>query len=237
MRFVARNIDPSAANAIHDDDVARSFGFAGALVPGVELWGRTASLLRTPRLALRFRRPVYDGETVQVEVAEDGGVVLRGPDGEARSVGTCAPGGPEPRDDWPVRPLPDVLPPAEPASLPVGPLGTVHEPGGRERNDAYVALVGDDAWSTPDVLHPGVLLRVVNLALMRNLDLGPWIHTASDAVVRAPAPVDLPLEVRSVVRATSVRNGNDEVRYDALVLSGGTPVLQVAHTALFRLRS
>lgn len=238
--FVARNIDPAAANAIHDDDVARQFGFEGALVPGVELWGRTASALgpAARRLALRFRRPVYDGERVEVEVEEDGGVVLRGPDGVARAVGSCAPSGSAP-DPWladgPARPLPGDLPPAEPESLPPGPLGTVREPVSRERNEEYAALVGD-ALPDPAVLHPGLLLRAVNLVLMRNVALGPWIHTASDALLLGPAPAGSVLEVRAVVRGTSVRSGNDEVRYDALVLADGAPVLQVDHTALFRLR-
>ncbi|MDQ1672325.1 MAG: hypothetical protein QOC98_887, partial [Frankiaceae bacterium] len=36
-RFVAHVIE-EAENKIHEDDVARRFGFSGALVPGVELF-------------------------------------------------------------------------------------------------------------------------------------------------------------------------------------------------------
>lgn len=256
--FVARNIDPAAANAIHDDDVARQLGFAGALVPGVELFARTASALVEQHggdflsggwLALRFRRPVYDGETVQVEV--DGALVLRGPDGEARAVGEARAAG-EARtagadgrnalpdvdpEAWPVRALPGLLPPPVPTSLPVGPLGTVVEPVSAARNAEYAQQVGDPLplYREQGVVHPGLLLRAVNLVLMRNVDLGPWIHTASDVHLLAPAPADSTLEVRALVRATSVRSGRDEVRYDALVLADGAPVLLVDHTALFRL--
>jgi hypothetical protein len=72
----AVDLDPQADNRIHDDDdVAQRFGFAGPLVPGVEVfvlasaplvaaWG--AGFLASGRMALRFRRPVYDGERVRV---------------------------------------------------------------------------------------------------------------------------------------------------------------------------
>ncbi|MBC7680122.1 MAG: hypothetical protein H7233_14205 [Pseudorhodobacter sp.] len=65
--FVARNIDPQADNAIHDDEVAQRFGFTGSLVPGVELFaGVTSELVATwgrqwlsgGEVALRFRPPV-----------------------------------------------------------------------------------------------------------------------------------------------------------------------------------
>ncbi len=79
------------------------------------------------------------------------------------------------------------------------------------------------------------MVRAVNHSLMRTVDLGPWIHTASDGVWLAPAPVGAALQVRAVVTGTQLRGGHDEVRYDALVLADGVPVLQVDHTALFRL--
>ena len=52
-------------------------------------------------------------------------------------------------------------------------------------------------------------------------------------------PARLPALVTSHGRVTSVgrRGGNDEVRYDALVLADGEPVLHVRHTALYRLGS
>jgi hypothetical protein len=96
-RVVARNIDPDADNAIHDDDVARRYGFTGALVPGVELfacatsplvaaWGQR--WLEAGRIDLRFRRPVYDGEELLVEL-RDGALTVTGPDGEVRCTGSA----------------------------------------------------------------------------------------------------------------------------------------------------
>src|SRR5437660_2995934 len=81
-RVAARNTALASENKIHDDDVARRFGFAGGLVPGVEVyaymthlpaqrWGR--AWLERGRAECRLLKPVYDGETVLVTAAEDGG--------------------------------------------------------------------------------------------------------------------------------------------------------------------
>src|SRR5207248_3651886 len=74
-RLVARNLVPDSDNKIHDDDVARQFGFTGALVPGVEVFGYATNppvarwgqaFLTGGRCSIRFRRPVYDGDTITV---------------------------------------------------------------------------------------------------------------------------------------------------------------------------
>lgn len=247
---VARNIDPDADNAIHSDDVARDFGFTGALVPGVELFAYAADAalltwgepwLTGGRLALRFRRPVYDGELLRITVDTDD-LGLVGPDDVRRAVGVVAGPAPVPAVDlsaWPAKPAPDVPLPPEPAALPPGPLGTVREQLGLARAATYLDLVTSPAGPCRELglLHPGLLLRAVNLVLMRNVALGPWIHTSSDAVLLAPAAAPAELEVRAVVGSTEVRNGHDVVHYDALVLADGRPVMRVDHTAIYRLGS
>lgn len=240
---VARNIDPHADNRIHDDAVAQRFGFTGALVPGVEVFAyATCPLVATwgeawftgGRLDLRFRRPVYDGERVVVTAGPE--LAVTGPDGVVRAVGTAAaPSPPTPVDlgRYPVAPLPDV-PGADPL---VGPFGTVEVPGDRSAAEQYLRDVAEPLglYREHDLLHPGLLLRLVNLALMVNVELGPWIHTASACRFLAPARVPEVAAVRSVVTAVSRRGAHEQVRYDAVVLCDGTPVLEVAQTALYRL--
>ena len=41
-RVQARNLSHASENRIHDDGVARRFGFEGALVPGVEVYAYMA---------------------------------------------------------------------------------------------------------------------------------------------------------------------------------------------------
>ena len=237
---VAVNLDPEADNRIHDDDVARQYGFAGALVPGVELfalatapyvqaWGE--AFLAAGRLDIRFRKPVYDGERLGVRGVEE--LVLAGPDGTVRSTGSVAP--PAPQPGVPARepvPLPDRLAP-EPVPGAFGTVVQVAEPAACAE---YVRAIGDPWPGYERLVHPGLVLRLVNLALMSNVELGAWVHTASDCRFLGLARMGDALEVRSEVTEVFERRGHRVVRYDALVLGAGGPVARVDHEAIWRLR-
>lgn len=240
-RFVARVIEESD-NKIHSDDVARRFGFSGALVPGVELFARTTTplvavwgedWLSSGRIDLRFRRPVYDGEELTVAL-DDGELTVTGPDGEVRCLGSAAATSPRPDlGGLAEAPLPSSLV-EDPL---VGLFGSLHEPGTVAENDWYLDAIGEplDLYRKGSVLHPGLLLRLVNRLLMRNVALGPWIHTSSDCTFLGVARAPTELTVHGRVTAVGKRGAHDEVRYDALVVAGGEPVLHVRHSALYRL--
>jgi len=81
-RVAAYNSAKKSENKMHDDTVARRFGFSGGLVPGVDVmaymmhvpvarWGRT--FLERGLIEARFVKPVYDGETAEVEGIEHDG--------------------------------------------------------------------------------------------------------------------------------------------------------------------
>lgn len=235
---VAVNLDPAADNRIHDDDVAQQLGFAGALVPGVELfalvsaplvraWGE--AFLAGGRLSLRFRRPVYDGERVTVRF--DGtDLVLAGPDGTPRATGSAH----GPVVQRPSGAYDDVPLPPRPAAAPET-FGTVVEPADAPACAAYARAVGDASPLYDRVVHPGLVLRLVNAALIRNVALGPWIHTASDCRFLSPAVAGEVLSVRSRVTGRFERKGHSYVRYDALVLAGQRPVAEVDQEAIWQL--
>ena len=72
---MAYNTARESENKMHDDTVARRFGFTGGLVPGVDVyaymahpavarWGR--DFLEAAPCEARFLKPVYDGETAIV---------------------------------------------------------------------------------------------------------------------------------------------------------------------------
>src|SRR6266567_592304 len=82
-RVSAYNTSKQSENKIHDDTVARRFGFSGGLVPGVDVmaymihlpvatWGR--AFLERGLIEARFVKPVYDGENAEVsgKQAENG---------------------------------------------------------------------------------------------------------------------------------------------------------------------
>lgn len=238
---VAVNIDPHSENPIHGDDVARQLGFAGALVPGVEIfalasvpfvqaWGER--FLAAGRLAMRFRRPVYDSEPVTVTPGPELEVVVTGPDGTTRATGTAAAPAPAP----PPGEYETAALPASPVERPrEGLFGTVVETAEPADCRAYASSLADPSPLYAELVHPGLLLRAVNSALMRNVALGPWIHTASDCRFLAPARAGEELEVRSRVTGLFERNGHSYVSYDALVLANRRPVLEVGHEAIWRL--
>jgi len=248
----ARNIDPTSDNKIHDDDVARKFGFTGALVPGVELfaymthplvheWG--IEFLEHGGIDVRFRKPVYDGEVVvaSAEPGDDGSFVLAltGPDGVVRSVGTASArhAGVLDADAFPETPPPSSLQPASRESLRPGPIGSVHEQADEHSLRLYLDAIGEtlSLYRDEGVVHPGGLLRLVNAALVRNVVLGPWIHTASSCRMLGVARVPTALVAHAIVTDNFERGGHQYVRYDALVTAGEKPVMRVEHTAIYRI--
>jgi len=250
----ARNLAPDSDNKIHDDEVARRFGFTGALVPGVEVfayatqpfaaaWGE--QFLSRGLMDMRFRRPVYDGEDVTVEAQEraednDGyDVTLVGPDGEVRALGHAALAEQVAAVDasrYVETPMSSPPPRADETSLAVGThLGTVQEQVTPDGHAAYLHGIGETLPLYQQFVHPGALLRMVNAALFRNVAMGPWIHTGSSCRYLAPAPVPTTLTAHAVVTDRYERNGKSYVRFDALVLAGERPVVEVDHVAIYDL--
>jgi len=83
-RVEAYNTAKLSENKMHDDAVARRFGFSGGLVPGVDVmaymmhlpvrnWGR--AFLERGLIETRFVKPVYDGENTEVRGEESDGVL------------------------------------------------------------------------------------------------------------------------------------------------------------------
>src|SRR3954451_13770680 len=83
-RVSAYNTAKQSENKMHDDTVAKRYGFSGGLVPGVDVmaymmhlpvakWGR--DFLERGLIEARFVRPVYDGELTDVTGQESNGVI------------------------------------------------------------------------------------------------------------------------------------------------------------------
>ncbi len=251
---VAFNTAKASENRIHDDTVARAFGFTGGLVPGVDVyaymahaavarWGR--DWLERGTAHCRFGKPVYDGAVARVTATDNAGAIVIAVESGGVS---CATGGaalpaaepPPAVTAWPEPPPPPAeRPPASAESLAVGrALGIRPLDATPAFAAQYCADVREDdpRYARDGLVHPGLLLRTCNWALTQNVVLGPWIHVGSTVRNFAAARVGAALTVRAVVTGNYEHKGHLFVELDAGVLSGGVLAARVAHTAIYRPR-
>jgi acyl dehydratase len=255
-RVEAYNVSHASENKIHDDAVARQLGFAGGLVPGVEVyayachpiaqrWGR--AWLERGSIELRFLKPVYDGRIAAVSARE----AAAGLELEVHSEGhLCAAGrawltdgatiSPPSPEIFPFRAPPRIRPRATPSTL--SPGTALSLPPQRLTPAMAASYLSDVRESDPlyareGLVHPGAILRLCNLALKENVALPPWIHVGSRVTNFAVARVGDELSVRARVEANYEKKGHRLVDLDALIIANaGTVVARVLHTAVYQLR-
>src|SRR5262245_2188668 len=249
----AYNTAKASENKIHDDEVARRFGFTGGLVPGVDVyaymthlpvarWGR--AFLEHGTLEARFLKPVYDGEIATVTANEsDGGLDI-----EVTSRDQlCATGHaamtrrqPPSLDAFPAATVAAERAPADETSLSVGrSLGIKPLRVTADWARGYIADVRerDPIYLAEGLSHPGQLPRLFNWALTHNVVLGPWIHVGSTVDHFAAARVGDELSVRAKVIANYEKKGHRFVDLDGLVVANASaPIARITHTAIYRPR-
>ena len=246
----ANNLSRASENRIHADDVARKFGFTGALVPGVEVyayamhpavaqWGR--AWLEHGSAEARFYKPVYDEALVQVaaEAAGDS-LALRVTSGglecatgsAALPAAAAAPNAAA----WAWRQPPAERPPARAATLATG---TVLCAAPQELAADYLDGVRetDPLYRAEGLAHPGQILRLCNKVLTENVVLGPWIHVGSKVRNFSAGRLDEMASARAVVLAEGDHKGHRLAELDVVVLGADGRVLaRVQHAAIWRPR-
>jgi acyl dehydratase len=253
--LVAQNDAVESENKIHDDAVARKFGFEGGLVPGVTVfgyltwpavseWGR--AWLESGTITARFAAPVYDGDQVEVVGEWQGGELQITACTGGGQRATAAAGMPdrvsEPLAlvDFPNDPIPspDERPPATPEVLGAITLGVVERTWRADLAGDYLALVSDDlaVYRDPPVAHPGWLLRAANYVLSRSVRLGPWIHVESEVRNHSVVTDGEVVATRGRVVDLFDRGGHRFVALDVLTSVGDRPVTSVRHTAIYEPR-
>jgi acyl dehydratase len=253
-RVSAYNTSKQSENKIHDDTVARRYGFSGGLVPGVDVmaymlhqpvarWGR--AFLERGLIEARFVKPVYDGENAEVSGAENDGLLTI----EVSSRGQlCATGTASLPASAPAIALADyenVPPVAE--RKPVGPgsyevgrwLGTLPRDWAGAAAQQYLADIRetDALYARDDLGHPGLLQRVMNKVLVDNAILGPWIHVGSRMQLLSAAASGDELTARAKVTGNYEKKGHRFVELDALVIANGErPLAHCHHIAIYQPR-
>ena len=254
-RLYAKNLSQASENKIHDDDVARRFGFAGALVGGIEVYAYMTHLplarwgidwLERGTSECRFFKPVYDGKLAVVSAIEDAGALAITVTSEGE---TCARGAVAlPPDAAPAPAIPEPAAPpsakdrpdADETTLAVGRRLSSHPLClDRERLQQYLADVSerDPIYARENIVHAAFILKLCNLALKDNVKLAAWIHVGSTVRHCGIAHAGDTLAAHAVVAANHEKKGHRFVELDATVVANGTrPLAQVRHVAIYRIR-
>jgi acyl dehydratase len=253
-RVKAFNASKESENKIHDDGIARQFGFRGGLVPGVDVyaymthlpvrrWGR--AWLERGTAECRLLKPVYDGDTAVVTATESAaGLDLRiESHGELCVTGRAAlPSEPAaPPDGFKEAPTPPAeRSPADEETLAVGTrFAIIPFRVTDEYADEYLRTVREmePLYAGEGVVHPGTILHIGNWALRHNVVLGPWMHVGSTVQHFAAARIGDELSACAVVTANYERKGHRFVELDVLAYANQkTPVVRIGHIAIYRPR-
>jgi acyl dehydratase len=253
-RVSAYNTAKQSENKMHDDTVARCFGFSGGLVPGADVmaymmhlpvarWGR--AFLERGLMDARFVKPVYDGEHLDLRAREnDGGIEL-----EVESRGEiCATGSASLPATAPVLSLADYKEvaavaerkPVNATSFASGKwLGTTPCSWAGDAAKHYLADIRetDPIYSREGFCHPGTLQKVMNRVLVDNAILGPWIHVGSRMQLLSAGGAGDELTARAKVVGNYEKKGHRFVELDALVVANGTtPLAHCWHIAIYQPR-
>jgi acyl dehydratase len=256
-RVRAYNTALLTENKMHDDTVAKRFGFRGGLVPGVDVyayltqpivarWGR--SWLERGAASARFLHPVYDGEEVVVAASYDDrnafDIEVRNSDARlcAAARAELPDTAPPPPDlsAYPLVALPAERPRASAESLvPGAALGSLMLGFHADRAPEYLADVRESLaiYREQRVAHPGYLLRNANFVLAANVTLGPWIHVGSQVQHFAVALDGDSISTRARITSVYEKKGHRFVELDVLMVADDVrPLQQVHHTAIYQPR-
>lgn len=260
LHVVARNLAADETFSIHDDAKARAAGYAGGLVTGVTILGYVTRALEQRfgrawlargRLSIRFRRPVYDGQPLDIRLRERDDVLaigVYGPDGERAAEGeaSLAPSTTSEARPWrrmiPTPPPPraferllayeDLTPGVDLVPLPV-PLTT-------DLVRRWTDEIGDEQlWyaESPPPVHPAQFARIPIELLHRALGRGPTIHVASEIEYLAEARADQEFLTYAYVLETYERKGQGYLVIDALTVNErGREVARQRYTSIQRVR-
>ncbi len=255
----AHNYAADVENRIHSDEGAAEHGFAGALVPGVGVYAYLARPIVAAfgrdwaargAMSAKFLKPVYDRDRVQARAVVAGRDPLAFDLQLVNAAGTlCAIGAAEmparrpeiDARDYPHHPA-GPLRPASIASIWRGEHFASHDFTLRldREGAAFLDDVIEDSplYRGPDAIcHPAFWLAQANELLMRSVDLGMWVHTASAVTHFALARDGEAVSMRARVADAFEKRGHESLTLDIGVFGEQErPLLHLDHTAIIRLR-
>lgn len=253
---------PEFVGSLHDNEMARSLGYAAALVPGFDLYAYLARLtlhtwgeqwLSKGTLASTSLRPVYDGEklvvyasrvqvngqgkSVDLAIHNSAGAMV------ARGSASLVPNGSTPPDLslFPVMPRPAVVPSGAPQDLAPGMRFTSIT----EQVSASVAarqveefLETSPIYVEGEIIHPAYLQR----AALRNAHSSfahatPPIYVSTEGQHFSPARVGERIDIPGAITRLWERKGHHYMESEQLVIANGErAVMLIRRTTIYQAR-
>lgn len=261
---VAHNYAEESSNKIHSDEFAGAFGYRGGLVPGVGVYAYMTvpvvqvlgvEWLERGSMNGKFIKPTYDGETVTIQArvtdVDPVRIVVSAINaaGELCAVGQASlpPAHHEEfhLHDYPLHPLPLDSERMEPEISDMKGktlMGTLEytidlqNPSGEFANFLDEMRDSLEIYRGPNAqCHPALVAHQANQILVRNVNLGPWIHTASDVRHHAlPRHGEVVTLRGAIVHAYSKRNHDIAVMDLALIGDHDRLLTHLSHTAIIK---
>ncbi len=259
----AFNQAPESENQIHSDQVAKEYGFRGALVPGVTVsaylihpavvaWGD--AWLERGRARVVVHSPVYDRETFRIEVSDASRSAYAAELFDAIGV-RCATAQVELLDASAL-PLPPKLRHDEILGRDFDRPKASREIMERRQRDGLSAMRA--RWSdgaeitsylrNPDRMaasfskrgyaNPAFVLGLTNWALAGNVRMSPWLHLQTDSQNYRPIAANTELVVESTIARLFEKKGHEFIDVDMSIFDRAdeAPVASVRLRAIYKLR-
>jgi acyl dehydratase len=232
--------------------VARKYGFEGALVPGVAVFGHlthplverfgeawlAGSINRT-----RFIKPAYDGDRLSISLQEsdDGCLVAAHNEAgtllaelESRMPAELPPPEDQSAFDMPRRATERVEITWD-AITEGQPFPEWHFQIITDQNQKFAEQISDELPIYRHVAHPHWLLAVANQALTREYLMPAWVHVESEIRFRELVRVGDTLSVNAVPLEKWERKGHQFIRLYLAYRRLDVLTSEIVHTAIFRL--
>ena len=249
-QVIARNYSEASENRIHSDDVARRYGFRGALVPGVAVYAYLThplverlgeSWLSRSSSSVRFLKPAYEGDHLTVTLTGEGKSLhaacrnqedtlladLQSDTGPLPPVQSQGIFQADPKPATRVEMTWDAVVENQPFNI-------WHWQITEDANRTFAERVSDTLPIYRTAAHPHWILGIANRALTREYLMPAWIHVGSEIRFHHLLKVGDTVEVRAVPLEKWERKGHQFVKLYLAYLRGNDITTEIFHTAIFR---
>lgn len=260
QQILALNDAQESENRIHSDDIAAKYGFKGALVSGVNVFGYLTQplvkafgceFLDKGMMDVLFIKPAYQDDLLSLTTEQ-----LKSETSQRNCVTSVS--NEDGRvlaklESW----LPLQLPAVNPLAAMDCPVRDIHRPAiawdlikldepapaftwqpTLAENQTHVEVQRDKspcyAGDTP-YIHPYFLLDACNRALMRLFILPAWIHTGSKICLRRPLKIGQAIEMLTMPIAKWDRKGHQFITLYIAMKVAGEVAAEVEHTAIYKI--